>query len=472
MAFVREEGLNLRVEPDAKGVSLARLPFGQRIHTLEDASSTGWQKVAVQGQSGYVASARIHFPPPSLIEKDPALRLVRVRPGQTFWGLVKESYGIQGNEGTPDQNVNHFINAIRAVNKAEAFKVETDLLDDLGNALIPGRSASDTLLVAGVDLWVPSFGVAAAMDVGSGTVTGEISRFLKKIQQKIADFRAACSAAGEHIPGAIARQAGEVGAGLLKGLVKFARDAAIILAASTAIGALIGAMFGGVGAIPGAEIGFEVGLLILKVYGLYMLIEAVLGVAGALLTQLGRFISLAWSANGDKKVIDKAGRALADALGLLVAAVLVALAAYLLRRGAKAVSNTRFARTVGEKHLAQWIKQRQSMTTTKELVTTGQVFRLPSPAQAARLIKQAKPVGSALKNDPWHRSASFVVDDVAARGTVFKTVGGDGVARLLVQVPGTVNGVSGRFEWILDGGNLTHQMFVRGGTINGVPIKP
>jgi hypothetical protein len=27
--------------------------------------------------------------------------------------------------------------------------------------------------------------------------------------------------------------------------------------------------------------------------------------------------------------------------------------------------------------------------------------------------------------------------------------------------------LSGCFEWIVDGGNLTHQMFVRGGTVNG-----
>jgi hypothetical protein len=88
------------------------------------------------------------------------------------------------------------------------------------------------------------------------------------------------------------------------------------------------------------------------------------------------------------------------------------------------------------------------------------------------LIRGAKPVGSALKSDAWHRSASFAVDDIAQNGTVFRTVGGDGVERLLVQTPGEVNGVAGRFEWIVDGGNLTHQMFVRGGTINGIPIKP
>lgn len=43
----------------------------------------------------------------------------------------------------------------------------------------------------------------------------------------------------------------------------------------------------------------------------------------------------------------------------------------------------------------------------------------------------------------------------------------------LIQLPGEVNGVAGRFEYIVDkDGQLVHEMFVRGGSINGIPIKP
>jgi hypothetical protein len=103
-----------------------------------------------------------------------------------------------------------------------------------------------------------------------------------------------------------------------------------------------------------------------------------------------------------------------------------------------------------------------------------------SAAQAARLqaelaaeeIRGAQAVGSALKNDAFHRAASFAVDDIAASGKVFTIAGRAGPANL-TQVPGELNGVAGRFEWIVDRvGNLTHQMFVPGGTINGIPIKP
>ena len=97
---------------------------------------------------------------------------------------------------------------------------------------------------------------------------------------------------------------------------------------------------------------------------------------------------------------------------------------------------------------------------------------IPTPAEAQDLVKSAEPVGSALKADGWHRSAAFVVDDIASRGTVFRITGGDGVDRTLIQMPGEVNGIPGRFEWIVDGSQLTHTMFVKNGTINGIPIKP
>jgi hypothetical protein len=369
VVFVYTEGLNLRLAANQTSTSLARLKFGQRVHTLVDPiSQPGWRKVAVLGKIGYVFEAHIHCPPESLIQKDPGLSLIKVKPGETFWGLVKNVYGIQGNESTKDQNINHFINVIRAVNDAKAFKSspKKDVFDDIGNSFISGRDATDTDLIAGVNLWIPSFGVAAKMDVGSGTVRGEVTRLVKKIEQKIQDFQTACSLAGKFIPSAITKSVGNTVEGLLTGLIEFAKDAAIILGGSTAVGALIGSLFGGVGAIPGAEIGFEVGLLILKIYGLYMLVEAIIGVAGNLLSQLGQFIQLVWTADGDKKKLEQAAQSLADALGTLVAAVLMVLAAYLLKKRGEAFSKTKFAKTVGETRLMEWLKKRQQFETSKE----------------------------------------------------------------------------------------------------------
>ncbi|MFD4987274.1 hypothetical protein [Streptomyces sp. NPDC058374] len=97
-------------------------------------------------------------------------------------------------------------------------------------------------------------------------------------------------------------------------------------------------------------------------------------------------------------------------------------------------------------------------------------------AEAQDIIKNARRYGSGLQRDAGHRAPDFVVNDIAKKGVTTRLVGGDGVERLLVQMPGEMNGKTGRFEWIVErggSGNLvTHQRFVNGGKINGIPNKP
>ena len=93
-------------------------------------------------------------------------------------------------------------------------------------------------------------------------------------------------------------------------------------------------------------------------------------------------------------------------------------------------------------------------------------------AKLGKALSVAEPVGSALKSDAIHRSASFVRGQAAKNGAHFQIVGGDGVTRTLTQIPGGLNGQAGRFEYIVDGSKLTHQRFVSGGRINGVPNRP
>jgi len=80
-------------------------------------------------------------------------------------------------------------------------------------------------------------------------------------------------------------------------------------------------------------------------------------------------------------------------------------------------------------------------------------------------------VGSALKLDEYHAFPD-IVDNYAglATKTPIKNA-------TLYQIEGSLNGVQGRFEWIIDStgkyaGQVSHRYFVPGGTLNGVPIKP
>ena len=60
-----------------------------------------------------------------------------------------------------------------------------------------------------------------------------------------------------------------------------------------------------------------------------------------------------------------------------------------------------------------------------------------------------------------------IVDNYAGYAT--KTPIKNGI---LYQLEGSLNGVEGRFEWIIQNEKVTHRMFVQYGTMNGVPIRP
>ena len=63
-----------------------------------------------------------------------------------------------------------------------------------------------------------------------------------------------------------------------------------------------------------------------------------------------------------------------------------------------------------------------------------------------------------------------IVDNYAGAANTFGLKNG----ATLHQIEGSLNGVGGRFEWIVDSnmGGVTHRMFVPSGTINGIPVKP
>ncbi len=84
-------------------------------------------------------------------------------------------------------------------------------------------------------------------------------------------------------------------------------------------------------------------------------------------------------------------------------------------------------------------------------------------------IESSTPIGSALKEDIYHRCPSFVSRGVE-NGRVFSMKGGDGKSYKLSQFEGSLNNKNGVFEYVVDSkNNLVHQRFIPNGRITGFP---
>ena len=99
-----------------------------------------------------------------------------------------------------------------------------------------------------------------------------------------------------------------------------------------------------------------------------------------------------------------------------------------------------------------------------------------APLLASRLTRDnpvvnAVRTGSALKADADHAFPD-IVDNYAVLAERFALVGGDGKERLLLQLKGSLNGIPGVFEWVVDPDEtqgVVHRRFIRHGRITGKP---
>jgi hypothetical protein len=79
--------------------------------------------------------------------------------------------------------------------------------------------------------------------------------------------------------------------------------------------------------------------------------------------------------------------------------------------------------------------------------------------------------GSALKLDP-HHAFDNKIDNFVRYASKFSLQGNDGICRELYQLEGSLDGVNGVFEWILDPRpekGVTHRLFIKDGIITGKP---
>lgn len=108
--------------------------------------------------------------------------------------------------------------------------------------------------------------------------------------------------------------------------------------------------------------------------------------------------------------------------------------------------------------------------TEKIVVKTTTMVETALKSSVVNKILKADRIGSGLKPDPTHRGASYLSREQLMEGKVFTLKGGDGVERKLLQAEGSFNDKKGIYEYIYDKqGNVTHQRFIEGGNITGLP---
>jgi len=112
----------------------------------------------------------------------------------------------------------------------------------------------------------------------------------------------------------------------------------------------------------------------------------------------------------------------------------------------------------GAAYIANNVSQSAVQSTVTELT--------PSVSEIRNDILDLQRVGSALKTDIYHAFTS-IVDNYAGYATQTNLENAT-----LYQLLGSLNGIDGRFEWIVQAGQVTHRFFVEGGGINGIPIMP
>lgn len=75
-----------------------------------------------------------------------------------------------------------------------------------------------------------------------------------------------------------------------------------------------------------------------------------------------------------------------------------------------------------------------------------------------------------MKENTFHRVASYLTKEQMASGRTYSYIGGDNKSYTLLQTEGQLNGIDGIYEYITnDMGQVTHQRFIAGGKYTGFP---
>jgi len=193
--------------------------------------------------------------------------------------------------------------------------------------------------------------------------------FLGGQGQQWSDAGSAAQQALHALPARLSQQFKGIPEVLMQGILATLRDTALVLGASTTLGAVIGAFFGGAGAVPGATIGFEIGQAVLTAWGLASVVHTAAQQLNVLIASVKTYLSIVQMAKGNPARVAAAGDALTTGLVIFADGVIMAIAALLIKSGATAFAKSRIGQRVGaaakNSPTLKWLDERQRLTTTR-----------------------------------------------------------------------------------------------------------
>jgi hypothetical protein len=377
----KEDGANLRAEPDPGKNPIDLLPFNMKVYIIKSFPGD-WYYVSTldSGKTGYIDAKRIwtHLP-------EPNSKLYKIQSSEDALTIARKFYSGSIEKG---RDARYYVNVLVYVNKGEGDTSRGIYKENKNDTWDKTKTRANYLI------WIPEADFANALvgTVQSGTFFSDTLEGIKQaftgFIQGLQDIMDAAILSAQYIPGAIAKRVEEALKEVLVSLALFLVGAVAILAVTTGIGAAIGALAGGAGAAPGAAVGFKVGMVILEYLGLAMLIYWI----GSKVVEIGgafwKFLKTAWRADGDRKVIDRAAQDFADAIGLLIAFILQALVFYVanigMTRGMRALANTRLGKWIGTTRLGEWLGRQLSRKKPAETVPEGEARTVPESVKGLK----------------------------------------------------------------------------------------
>lgn len=300
-ARVTSEGYRVRSERDSSATPTHQLAFNTWVHVENEWPGDWLEIITENGAHGFVGIPNSNLL--RLPDADPSATVHNVESGQTAIGIAEQYFSGYVRQG---MDLRYYVAVIAQLNGI-----------DIPDSVSGWRN---TQINADEPLFIPSLQYALSQEdiVNTGSYSQEAIDFITEtadlIRQVSSDVMASVEIAQTVISEGWRNAVAEGVRGAIEDKIRELLRRLLIVAGTTAVGALVGALVGGAGAAPGAAIGYDIGLMIVNGIELIEMIQSIGTIMVTFATALGEYGTLVFEARGDEEKIAQAGQVMGQAV--------------------------------------------------------------------------------------------------------------------------------------------------------------